>query len=314
MSHAREATTEVAHFSIDGAWLTEHVRCLWAQEDRADHALKTLMTGLSGITYEQALSILEGRNRLVGNSNDPEGVRLVPDEAPPKLPTLVAQLARLKQEKDDAQDEAHDLVEMASGDTVGLASPGGLRVVPRRKTERGGVMGRTKLRRGYDWPDQPEETREKGSKSLRIYREVETAAPRAGQPRAERIILKSIADDECPEPRPPPVCEKDITTNTGWLAPTGKFYPCSYTQHRDLAEQLVEAEVSYDGFYRDAQQELENKGWVKICMNNGEPCFFGFLGDCKARPTDAQKSRVRDYCLLNKCKLPHWARENDEDD
>lgn len=55
----------IAHFSIDGGWLTEHARNL-VREGRWDHAMRTLVDGLEGMTTDIALRILKGDAKLVG--------------------------------------------------------------------------------------------------------------------------------------------------------------------------------------------------------------------------------------------------------
>jgi len=55
---------------------------------------------------------------------------------------------------------------------------------------------------------------------------------------------------------------------SGWLDRDGVFYPCEYAGHATLAEEIAEA-ASIAG--RDAQQELEARGWLKISAGR---CYF----------------------------------------
>jgi hypothetical protein len=293
--------TEVAHFSLSGEWFTEHVRSLWAQEDRADHALKTLMVSLHGITHEQAISILEGRNKLVGNSSDDAGIQLVPDDSKKKvkLPTLEETLKRLTDERNEARDETADLIQLRTGETVGLGSPGGLRKVPLRKTIKSYKSGRRKLAPGYEFPDQPEETREKGSKDLKFFEETERSnysVARSKLPIPKRPAAPKAV--KVPEERPPEGRDV-IDSDSGWLSPEGKFYACSYMQHIWMASRLDADEV-----------HLEDKGWVKLCRGaDGQHHIFGFLRDIKARPTAVQIRMITDFCLTGGFELPYWAQE-----
>ncbi len=54
-----------ACFKIDGEWLTEHARNL-VREGRWDHAMRTLVEGLHGMTNDIAITILKGDAKLVG--------------------------------------------------------------------------------------------------------------------------------------------------------------------------------------------------------------------------------------------------------
>ena len=53
------AASGVAHFSISGDWLTEHVRERMLS-DMEESALTLLVEHLDGMTYEQALAVLLG--------------------------------------------------------------------------------------------------------------------------------------------------------------------------------------------------------------------------------------------------------------
>ena len=73
------AASGVAHFSISGDWLTEHVRERMLS-DMEESALTLLVEHLDGMTYEQALAVLLGEKRLTG-VNDLELVDEDPDAA-----------------------------------------------------------------------------------------------------------------------------------------------------------------------------------------------------------------------------------------
>lgn len=51
----------------------------------------------------------------------------------------------------------------------------------------------------------------------------------------------------------------------GWLSPFCEWYPCDYTNHRELAEDYF----GYD------EKELEDKGWIKVHkdLNSNEPVY-----------------------------------------
>lgn len=75
-------TTGVCHFKVDGPWLTQFSRMLWADEDSPHKALAVLDCLVSEdksheMNEEIALRILTGRAKLVGNSSD--GISLEED-------------------------------------------------------------------------------------------------------------------------------------------------------------------------------------------------------------------------------------------
>lgn len=300
--------TEIVHFSIDGEWLTEHVRSLWAREDRPDHALKTLVEGLEGMTEEIAVTILDGRFKLVGSSRDEGGVRLVPDDSGEKLPTMGEMLLRIKEQRDEARDEAADLTELVIGDTVGLGSPGGLRHVPRRKTTLHTRLGRTtpSLKDGYVWPDtDPRDLKgkRKDAKPVRIYRGSSRDEFLGGETK-EALVPEPVKVEPEPKFGLAPEAEDTICSDWGWLSPEGKYYPCSYGEHIITARRLGSEEP-----------EIEKLGWVKIGQYlDGKQHIFGFLlSTCMARPTDIQKRMVIDYCLTGKREIPEWAKDGGDD-
>jgi hypothetical protein len=292
-------TAQIVHFTVEGEFVMEKARDLW-REGLPDKALR-LIRCLQGITYDQALDVLEGRAKLTGDSN--VGVGMEPDNT--EMPTLAEILQKQREDHDQARDEVADLVEMAIGETVGVPSPTGLRDVPRRKTERSGLAGRSKLRAGYSFEDNPQP----GTKPIRIYRERDdvTLDPkpkvrvRKTVPKEDPIAgianrWKELLEDA--RPIPPPSPEKTITSNTGWLSRDGKFYPCRWMEHVSMAIRLGDEEGS-----------LERKGWVKLAMHNGKQMFWGFF-EPEPAPTDDQRRMVGDYCAQNGLKLPYWMRKD----
>lgn len=77
---ARSGKSGVAHFSISGDWLTEHVRER-VLSDMEESALLLLVENLEGMTHEHAIAILLGKKRLTGVNNlelvdeDPDAAR-----------------------------------------------------------------------------------------------------------------------------------------------------------------------------------------------------------------------------------------------
>lgn len=57
--------------------------------------------------------------------------------------------------------------------------------------------------------------------------------------------------------------EETLKISAGWLSPHGKFYPCSYTEHLDLAYRL--AIIYYDS--SEGDKALEDNDWAKVCTD-----------------------------------------------
>lgn len=105
------------------------------------------------------------------------------------------------------------------------------------------------------------------------------------------------------------VCDT-ITTDTGWLSPTGEFYPCGEAQHRYLADTILRQErqraLKRDGFWTGGENKLETRGWIRIQVIDGEQYFVAFHKDT-AKPTVFQVKSVQDYCKVHGCRVPYWA-------
>jgi len=69
------AVMKMASFGVSGAYLTEHSRNLMEQGDWKD-GLKLLVDTLGGMTYEQAISVLEGDAKIVGAGDE---LRMIPE-------------------------------------------------------------------------------------------------------------------------------------------------------------------------------------------------------------------------------------------
>jgi len=293
--NAARAETYTLCFSIDGEWLTQHVRNLWAEEDRPDHALRTLMDGLQGITLAQAIEILEGKAKLVGDSRE-NSIEMVPDDATTTvhgqpLPKLSAVLARLMKERDKARDGEADLIQLLIGDVEYVASPTGKRKIPQRKAGSGGsLVHHPIIKEPYDYDTLPYWQQCPPPFDAR------SGSPAQGPKGASAAELPAepVEKEDDPPSFPLPPAENAVTSDTGWLSPEGKFYRCRYHEHIALAGALGSTE---DGLAAD--------GWLKFCtsmlLDNAQ---FVFCGD-KA-PTQIQRDLTYDYCVAHACKLPDW--------
>ncbi|UTC29742.1 hypothetical protein BAJUN_01120 [Bajunvirus bajun] len=71
------AQAKTVCFTVTGEFLTDFARTR-VIEGRWDHGLRTLVEGLHGMTTDQAIAILKGDQKLIGDSN--VGVDMVPDD------------------------------------------------------------------------------------------------------------------------------------------------------------------------------------------------------------------------------------------
>lgn len=292
-------TTHIAHFVVHGDFITDTARRLWNEEDEPERAMNILRC-MQGITDAQCLDVLEGRSKLTGDSS--KGILLKPDKKKGKTVTDV--IRKLKQERDEARDERADLQEMVIGKeaTEILASPTGLRRVPRRKTQRKYIKGsvRTVLADDVEFDDvldNPETPAVpgRGTKPLHVWQQV---SPTPGQFRAEKIIMDNI-EEEKEEIPPPPEPQTSITSPTGWLSPDGKFYPCCYSQHALTAWKLRLTDNPQNHW-------VKPDGWIRLSKDGKDQLFFPDETDTH---TPAQREVIQTYCQELGIELPWWLRK-----
>jgi hypothetical protein len=280
----------IAHFVITGEFITQQARAFWNAEDEPERALN-LLKCMHGITDAQCLEILEGRKKLIGDSNT--GVDLVDDNANGR--SFIQILIKLRNERDEASDERADLIQMINGDTVGVASPTGRREIPHRKsTKKHSMLGRiTTVADGHEFDD----LATGDNKPFRIWRQSEYIGPSG-------IDLRDVELDDDTEPTAPksasPTPEIKITNDTGWLSPEGKFYPCRYAQHAHVAWLL-----GLTG--NQANHGVDPAGWVRLGVIDNRQYFFGEHSMFNA----VQNDLIRAYCTEKQIELPYWLKETE---
>lgn len=308
------ARAEVAHFVITGEFITQQARSFWNDEDEPDKAVK-ILEYLHGITKDQIYAVLEGRMRLTGDSS--VGVGIEPDDSGYKGKTLADIVGKLKRERDEARDERDDFVQMAIGGdaTECLASPTGLRRVPKRKTQQKTISGsrRTCLKDDLEFDDvlaDPETPviKGRGTKPLKVWQQVSPYPPAKTGHRPELMDLGDDEEDEEEEKRPPPppahdkiIVEEGEDGAVGWLSPEGKFYSCAkgYAQHAPTAWKLGLTDNPQNHF-------IEVDGWARLGVNHGlhgpEQYFFGpheTFGEIV-------NAEIKRFCLERGIKPPFW--------
>jgi hypothetical protein len=113
-----------------------------------------------------------------------------------------------------------------------------------------------------------------------------------------------------------------ITTDCGWLSPTGQWHPCCEEGHknlaRDLLEQLEPGKWRGPGreHFGDPEYELEQRGWVKLIPRGFRDIGFAGWG-WEHELTPAQSRALLEWCLgdgqgrteLPACLMPDWGPE-----
>ena len=315
------------HFTVEGEFITDTARRLWAEEDEPERAMRILRC-MQGITEAQILDVLEGRSKLTGTSD--EGIQLEPDKHNGK--TLEQLLQKIRDERDEARDERDDIVQIANGNVIMVPSHDGAREVPCRKAQL--FMGSGEagfLKDGYEFDDQPADVPErptrtgKPTKKQRIYRKMKDSfVPRPKQDgineRAKQLkktsdlMLQREKEREEEEEktweekrqlakaRLEPV--DHITTNTGWLSPDGKFYPCGYSMHAQVIWAL--------GFTDNPNAHSAHPtGWVRLGENGINGVYIHNDSDGPP-PTEVQKELVRTFCKEQGIDEPWWLRKDDD--
>jgi hypothetical protein len=69
-----------------------------------------------------------------------------------------------------------------------------------------------------------------------------------------------------------PIHTKKCEQSSGWLSPDGKFYSCSYHEHRRLAYLI--ATFLYEELPSSPSDFLEQKGWLSVTMSGN---VYGLL-------------------------------------
>jgi hypothetical protein len=89
-----------------------------------------------------------------------------------------------------------------------------------------------------------------------------------------------------------------LTANCGWIMSNGDFYGCSYSGHINLAEQIFEEVLKKET--SNAEKDGEDVGWVKIGQSSigGDPYFLF------TKITQAQQDILFDWCKKHKAHYP----------
>lgn len=79
--------------------------------------------------------------------------------------------------------------------------------------------------------------------------------------------------------------------HTGFLSPTGEFYPCDYMEHMTVAKEILET-LYPDEWFIDPEDILRRNGWVDI--HKSLPTKqYSFYWDPRGNLTPEQKHIIR---------------------
>jgi len=307
-----------AVFVIDGEWLTNLTRSMWADELNTEKAVGILVDGLHGMTDDIAVKILTGKSKLVGKNED---VHLEDDDATESEQgntlALKSVMKRVTDRDAKARWDARTHRELLECDVVPCASPVGLVFAPRAVFEKYGVrepIGVVKcgtldlslweeiyphcITRDAAWDYFVEEKDNVEWRYMICY--TESVPNIIGSRGSVNRLLGIDADDadeeEEEEPKPEPA--EDFSERYGWITPEGRFYTCGYGGHLALVDRL--------GF--SSGREIE-KTHVKVGSLYCESSIY-FVGDTAKMP-ERQKTAIYDWCQHHKEKMPDWVFEDD---
>ena len=287
-------------FTVTGEFLTDHCRTLWWDEGRKALAVDTLSC-LNGIAESQIMDVIFGRSKLTGDSNT--GINIKKDSAKHTsignpiltLPEMLKQKeTQEKRAAEDHWDETHEMEYMPSPyGQVEIGHYAKRRILSGEETfestDADGLLRRTHWQYPRPKDDEMEDsTDEEGLE-----------APKSP---VEKWIDSQIEEDDSDGP---PAVDYALHYRNGWLDREGRFFPCGYMGHIQLAVRLGSEE-----------RKLEKKGWVKISDPRTAPVpvpdreSVSFDGTGIVRPTELQRNVVRQWCLRHGRPIPDWASDS----
>lgn len=208
--------TVKAHFTITGAFVTQHARKLWA-EGQAAEALRFLVEDMEGMNEETALLICTGKKKLVGRDSDInlENDKATTDSRDIPLPSAIEVFMR----KDFKVKEAERDLNVV----LGIA----------RDTEEAwdmppvGKMPRIEMQTIWDRKKPTVEQQQEANLIL--------------DGMIQEMIDRTSGEDKG-EPEP----DLALEAESGWLSPEGDLYPCHYRGHINLANRLGDGEFALE--------------------------------------------------------------------
>jgi hypothetical protein len=208
--------TVQAHFTITGAFVTQHARKLWA-EGHAAEALRFLMEDMEGMTEEIALLICTGKKKLVGKNAEIglEDDKATTDSRDIPLPSAIEVFMR----KDFKTKEAERDLNVVLGISRDVEEAWGVTPV--------GKMPRIQMQTIWDRKKPTPEEQQQANLIL-------------------DGMIQEMIDRTSPEAKENPEPDIELEAESGWLSPEGDFFPCHYRGHITLANRLGDGEFALE--------------------------------------------------------------------
>ena len=273
------------YFTITGKFVTQHARDFWV-EGNEHKAIAFLVENLPGVTPEQALQVCTGKAKFTGEAklgDENSCVFLEDDNIITHRNMPLLQLQEAFARKDQIVKQSNDEVRDATEDPVGRASPWGYISIPPRIND-------MLLSGKIDW-DSPK---------MRPYQRepyISKTPSFLSPPDITDVKMDAIVDDlantlpKSVHPKP----DKELNSLNGWIDRRGRFFPCEYQGHIELADLLG-----------DGERELEKQGWIKV--SDSQRFALG-LPDISVDPdfkgaTQSQIDTVFGWCQKHGRKFP----------
>jgi hypothetical protein len=304
--------THTVGFQIHGDFITDHCRSL-VEEGKPHNAWLILTDGLPGITIEQAAEVLSGRKKLEG-VNDVD--LLDDDKSAQAAPEFIAKLLedaqegiRLRKLIEGFRDVA-GVCHMAYHPTIGRlggakrGSPAGLIDEKVAAALLGGDRIPNLLMQIFPkftekewetyWEKNQDDMYELVSE-VHPWTRKSAASDLAARSGLPTKVVEAVLNPPMPQANPK---TGDIKKeDNGWILPDGKFYPCGFMGHGQLA-----CDLGIDSADRGA----EDLGWVRCGLSEMDGTRNVRIKRDK-EPTQAQINKVADYCEAHDMELPEWA-------
>lgn len=278
------ATCEKLYFKVEGESLCRLVRSLYQQEGKERKALNILMEGIQGMTHEVALAICAGSKELRGVNEDMKLVDL--DSSVDPAREAFRKATELREKLEASEDEHRDFIQRQFYPTM-MSSPYGLIGVSRKFKKR-------LLAGEVTWADVPEDIVDRGIADME--RQKRTADFFSGKRTPAENKLEQLSAKTYR-----PIEDKELASLNGWIDLDGRFWPCSYGKHEELAD-LLEA----------SGREADEVGWVKVSNHEESSLDAGILDsdfmmqDVERGVTQSQYDTAYAWANKHKRKLPEW--------
>ncbi|HFB07047.1 MAG TPA: hypothetical protein ENJ92_01240 [Chloroflexi bacterium] len=267
-------------FVVDGEWLTNICRQLWADDGNPDKAINLLDAAFPNMNQADKVAILTGEKKLIGDSN--KGIELVEDNAVTSNlgnPLSISKLLQRQQQLIEIYGQQELMSrQMAMGETVRVISSEGLVEIPLCCASYHAHGNYWYLKKEIDLRQIPH----------CLHKTSYTDKSHLGQ-------RNDDPEEQDQESRVALRISRKIDNSDGWLSPEGKFYACGWMEHINLADRL--------GY---SSRRLEKMGWIKLSANR----FFA--GESKA--SQAQINLIWDFCQEYDRPLPWWLEQEMENE